>query len=158
MSNSAETMVIETTAGVVVKAYSGIVKMNEEIRLGQESAWAVMGVLRRQKPIVEDFEKRQLRLYKDAGFVVGINSGMQLEFAAKGQDETLEAFTERKAAHIKKIAELNDAFDELRDQPVSIECKPLTRGLFDDQPNTPDDRKMKFNPNWLVDAGPFLVD
>lgn len=148
---------IKAKISEVVAAFTALRKLNEEIRLGQDPAWKMAAMLRHLKPTVEDYETVQLKLYKDAGGVESGN-GIQMNLEPQGDEEKAEDFAARRKAFIAMTSRLNDELREMGKREVEIERDPLTLAMFTDPPNTPDDRKMTFNPNWLADAGPFLTE
>jgi hypothetical protein len=148
---------ITTTVLETQRAYGAIRRMNEYLRLGQDPAWKVATRLRNMRPVVEDFENIQLKLYIDAGWVQGAG-GMQTELKPQAEGETAEAYAARADKFRTSNAALNEQIKELGKNPVEFDCEPLTLAMFVDPPNTPEEKKHRFNPNDLADLGPFLAE
>ena len=138
-------------------AYNAFRRMNEEIRLQQKPAWRVSRLLGKLKPVVASFEETQLKLYNDAGGIEG-GGGIQLTLTPKGENETAESFSARQKEFSAKVSALNNDLRELGEESVDVDYDPLPWSMFDDAPNASEDKKLKYNPNDLADAGPFLIE
>ena len=148
---------IKVDKAEVARAYNAFRRMNEENRWGQDPAWKIATRLRKMRPIVEQFEEVQLKIYKDAGFEPS-GRGMQLVLKERGPDETPAAYEERRVAYVATTNKVNDEIRELGKGEVEVDGDPIPRSLFVDPPNTPDDKKLRLSPNDLADAWAFISE
>ena len=154
---------IKATVEEVRAAYTTFNRMFEEVKLGADAAWEVSRLTSKLKPVVKEFDKNQMKAYRDAGGMVD-GRGLVLEGPERGKEESDDSWANRRTEHREKMNALHDEVQALLEKPVEIDWKPIKVSML------PKKRKERKEDGKIVDmdieyrgtdfanAGPFLID
>lgn len=152
-------MGVKATISDVRQAFSAFTMINEQVKLGQDAAWSVARMLRKLKGHIKDFERTQLKLYKDAG---GYVEGMGVQMRALDPlqpGEKIEDYDKRFDAHRAKVNALSAEIEALNEREVDVELDPIKLSLFPKKRKNDkgEEVDVDYNGTHLANCGPFLV-
>jgi hypothetical protein len=150
-------MTIKTSLGEIYVAFSAFSALNENVKLGQNGAWAMARMLRKMKGYIKDFERAKTKLFVDAGGnVIGTRIEMPQFEMREGESEA--DMKVRRTAFTDKVAELTNEIQELNDQEIDFELDPLKLSMFPMKAKNDkgEETEVLYNANLFADAGPFL--
>lgn len=150
---------INTTVREVREAFPALSRMFEEVKMGQKAAWDVSRLLGKMKPVVRDFERAQVKLYREAGGQQG-SGGVILTGIERRKGEEDEEWQVRKDAFRETVNRLHDEVDALDEQEISIELQPIKLSAMPKKRKNErgEDVDVEYRATDLAAAGPFIVD
>lgn len=131
----------------------------EETKLDQKAAWRVSRLIGKLHPVVRDFEKTQLKLYKDAGGVQ-VGNGVEVRGVTRRDGETDEAWEQRNAEHNAKLNKLMDELRDLNQSEVEVQYDAIPLSMLPTERKNAQGEKepVEYRATDLTNAGPFLTD
>lgn len=159
------TTAIKATIQDVRDAFGALTRLNEETKLGQDAAWSVARMIRKLKTHVKEYERVQLKMYKDHGGIV-VGNGIEIppmQPRAIGKEgfftESLEDYEKRFDVYRERANKLSNELEGANAREVDVELEPLKLSIFPKKHKNDKGEEVEtnYNGNHFANAGPFIV-
>lgn len=148
----------------VRQAFTAFTMLSDSTKLGADAAYSIARMVRKLKGHVKDFERAQVKLYKDAGGIVAGNGIEVPQFVPRETNdkgvftESREDFEKRFEAHRVKVNGLSEELEKLNEREVEVELEPIKLSLFPKKRKNDkgEEVEVEYNANHFANAGPFI--
>lgn len=148
---------IETTLSDLYTAHKALRHINEEVRLPARAAYRVSRLLAKMTSQLRSYDESQVKLIVDAG---GARTpmGAALNPPEKIDGESVSEFQKRLQEDARRRVELTEQLRALGLEVVKIDYDPIPLSFFDDDPNSPPEKRRVYSSNDFADLGPFISE
>lgn len=151
---------IKVTIEEARSAFTAFTRIFEETKLDQKATWRVSRLLGKLKNVARDYERSQLKLYKDAGGIIE-SRGIAMEtLPSQQKDEALSEYEARRDRYRERLNNLSDEIEALNQTGVEIDYDAIPLSMMPKERKNEKGEKepVEYRATDFAHAGAFIVD